>query len=498
MNEERKIYRLWKPISFSENWKNCDTSIVDDISASWFSRREVLRQNSIEYEEFLNRLKREHAIETGVIERLYDIKKGITETMIKHGWINLSLSHGDTNIPERDLINHLNDHLDAVNVIFDTVKDNRPLTTGFIKELHQLVTRHQHHADGRDPQGRKIKIKLLKGAYKIRENNPTRDDDTIVMYCPPEQVASEMDNLIGIYNSLLEEKIHPLIIATWFHHAFTTIHPFQDGNGRVARLLASMIFIKFDYFPFTVLREEAKLKYINALEKADEEEPQLIVDYFAEVQKKNIQKALNLKEVASTSLEEVQQIFIRKIENWKQKQERDYQLLLGENRMNVFYYCTEVMNDLKNKLVQQINGNANILIKSISFQNMKVHQRSGILLQDFFFHQIVGYANKHDYFFNRSMPKAWITFRIELSDVKKYQLGISIHHFGYDDNTLAIGSFLEFKGSDADEKEDTTLPLDIPPHVISVDDDIEPKKKNIKSYLENALTLSLAQIASEI
>lgn len=498
MTEERKIYRLWKPVSFSENWENSDTSIVDDISASWFSRREVLRQNSIEYEEFLNRLKREHAIETGVVERLYDIKKGITETMIKHGWVNLSLSHGDTNISERDLINHLDDHLDAVNVIFDSVKDNRLLTTHFIKELHQLVTRHQHYADGRDPLGRKTKIRLLKGAYKVRENNPTREDDTIIAYCPPEQVASEMDNLIGIYNALLEQKKHPLIIATWFHHAFTTIHPFQDGNGRVARLLASLIFIKFDYFPFTVLREDAKLKYISALEKADEGLSQSIVNYFAEVQKKNIQKALNIKEVASTSLEEVQQIFIRKIENWKQKQELEYQLLLDENRMKVFSYCSEIMNSLRSKLVEQVNGNANITIRSISFKSKKVHQQSGILYQDFFFHQIVSYANKHDYFFNRSMPKAWITFKIELSEVKKYQLGISMHHFGYDDNTLAIGSFLEFKGSNADEREDTTLPLDIPPHVISVDDDIEQKKKNIKNYLESALTLSLAQVASEI
>ena len=81
---------------------------------------------------------------------------------------------------------------------------------------------------------------------------------------------------------------------------------------------------------------------------------------------------------------------------------------------------------------------------------------------------------------------------------KRYQLGISIHHYGYDDSTIAIGSFLEFKGSKMEDKMDTTLPLDIPPHVISISETIEGKKKNIKIYLENALTLTLAQIASEI
>ena len=89
-------------------------------------------------------------------------------------------------------------------------------------------------------------------------------------------------------------------------------------------------------------------------------------------------------------------------------------------------------------------------------------------------------------------------FKIEIGENKKYQLGVSIHHYGYDDATLAIGSFLEFKGSKEDEEIDTTVPLEIPPHVISIFDNLEDKKSNIKGYLENALTLTLAQIASEV
>lgn len=497
MQAVNKIYRLWKPVLFDENWDNCDTSILDDISNSWFIRRSVLKENSLEYAEFLNQLKREHAIETGVIERLYDLKKGITETFIKEGFVKSYLSHGDTNIPEGDLFNHLNDHLDAVNFIFDVVKENRPLTTGFIKELHHLVTRNQKFAEGRDQFGNKLKIDLLKGTYKVRDNNPTREDGTTIMYCPPEQVASEMDNLVNIYNGLVESEKHSLIITTWFHHAFTTIHPFQDGNGRIARLLTSLIFIKYGYFPFTVLREEAKVKYIQFLEDADEGNPQNLVNYFAEVQKRNIQKALNIKEVTSSSYEEVQQIFINKIENWKRQNEEEFQQLLAASRRLVFNYCVEVLNQMRTQLIKQINGSADIIIKSISFDNTKKH-RNGIMFQDFFYNQIVSYAKKHDYFFNRSLPKAWITFRIELSETKKYQLGITIHHYGYDESTLAIGSFLEFKKNKADDKLDTTLPLNIPPHVISIDNNIEAKKKNIKTYLENALTLTLAQVASEI
>lgn len=490
MEEQLRVNRLWKPVDFEENWHFADTSILDDISASWFKRRETLKENSAEYAEFLNRLKREHAIETGVIERLYDLEKGITETFIKEGFVQSYLSHGDTDIPENELMRHLNDHLDAVNFIFDVVKEDRPLTTGFVKELHHLVTRNQKFAEGRDQFGNKLKIELLKGAYKQRENNPVREDGTTILYCPPEQVSSEMDNLVSIYNDLVNKKEHSLILAAWFHHAFTTIHPFQDGNGRVARLLASLIFIKFGYFPFTVLREEAKVKYIEALEEADNGIPQKLVTYFGEVQNRNIQKALNIKEISSTSFTEVQEIFAQKLENWKLQKQVAYENLLKNNRMEVFNYSNSVLNELKDALETKLNGNAQIIINSCSFDDEN--------RQHYFYRQIVGYAKKHDYFYNRALPKSWLTFRIELSENKKYQLGITIHHYGYDDKTLAIGSFLEFKADDADERHDTTLPLEIPPHVISIDDNIEGKKKNIRIYIENALTITLSQIASEI
>lgn len=485
----KKIFRLWKPVTLNKLWANSDTSILDDISPSWFARREVLKEGTGAYSDFLNRLKREHAIETGIVERLYDLKKGITETFINQGFVKSFLSHGDTNIADDDLMAHLNDHLDSVNFVFDVLKDDRPFSTSFIKELHQLVTRNQKYAEGRDQFGNKLKIDLLRGQYKIRENNPTRDDGTKILYCSPDHVASEMDNLIEIYNKNAK-SMHHLVLATWFHHAFTTIHPFQDGNGRIARLLTSLIFIKNGLFPFTVLREEAKVKYIEALEKADNGMPQNLVSYFAEVQKRNIQKALNIKEVTSTSLDEVQTIFANKIENWKQKKVEEHQDLLIKSRGEIFTYCNFVLDELMQGLKLKLNGNVELSMASCSFENTEK--------QHYFYKQIISYANKHDYYFNRGFAKGWISFTIDMEKNRKYQLGISIHHYGYDDSTLAIASFLEFKGSEFDEKMDTTLPLEIPPHVISISQKIDLKKKNIKTYLENALTLSLAQIASEI
>jgi hypothetical protein len=57
---------------------------------------------------------------------------------------------------------------------------------------------------------------------------------------------------------------------------------------------------------------------------------------------------------------------------------------------------------------------------------------------------------------------------------------------------------LEYKGILPDETSDTTIPLDIKPHVISIKDDVVSKEKNIRLHLENILTATIAQIASEI
>jgi Fic family protein len=490
--DERKTHRLWKHIELTTNWLQCDTSTIDDLSPSWFERREVLQKNSQEYLEFITELKREHAIETGIIERMYDLEKGITETFIKKGFVESYISHNDTNVPVPKLLAHLTDHLNAVDFVFDVVKENRPLTIGFIKDLHALVTRNQDYAEGRDQFGNKTKIDLLKGEFKRFENNPTRDDGTLVMYCPPDHVAAEMDNLVKFYNDAEKKGVHHLICSTWFHHAFTTIHPFQDGNGRVARLLASLILIKHGLFPFTVLREEAKVKYIDALEKADNGEPQPLVDYFAEVQKRHIEKALNLKEVSSSSFEEVADILSDKLDNWQRIKQKERDELINHSRDQVFQYCLSSLNEIRIKLKKRLNGNTIISIESC--------HPSQIDRQHFYYRQIIKYAKKHNYYFNRNLPKGWLTFRIELSENKKYQLGVTVHHYGYDDNTLAIGAFLEFLTSEEDieERIDATLPLEIRPHVISITKDIASKEKNIKAYLENAVTLALAQIASEL
>ena len=480
--------RLWDFIGFSDKWKLADTSLLDDISPSWFGRRKVLEKNSSEYAEFIARLKREHAIETGVIERLYDLKKGITETFIKEGFVQSYLSHGDTNIPESQLMDHLQDHLDAVDFIFDVVKHNRSLSTGFIKELHALVTAHQEFAEGRDQFGTRLKVALLKGEYKQRENNPTTDKG-VILYCPPEHVAAEMDQLVNIYNTLDREQVHPLIIAAWFHHAFSIIHPFQDGNGRVARLLTSLIFIKAKLFPFTVPREEAKVKYIGALVQADEGEPQALVSYFAEVQRRHIEQALNLREFAFSSLDEAAKHLSEKLKTQHDQAEITYKKY-ADQRREVYHYCLEYLENAKISLRATFEETAGFRIESRQYFSL------GEAI--YYVEGISHYARQNNYHFNQSLPSAYIKFTMQTINGNNYSLVLALHHYGYVDSTLAIGPLLFH--ADKKYNRETLLSLTIKPLILSLEGshDKEIRKSRINSYLNDVLTLTLAQISEEL
>ena len=234
------------------------------------------------------RLKRSHAIETGIVERLYSLSEGVTETFIKEVFAESYIQHGDTNIPPSQLMAHLQDHFEAMDFVFDLVKQERPLTEHFIRALHQLITKHQDTTEAIDHNGQCVQVPLLKGKYKKHPNNPSRvgkDGQELHLYCPPEQVVSEMQQLLLYHQRLLSEEVSPIIVSAWLHHAFTQIHPFQDGNGRVARMLASLVLIQAGLFPLTI-RRTAKSRYIDALEAADQKAPQALVALFSELQKK--------------------------------------------------------------------------------------------------------------------------------------------------------------------------------------------------------------------
>lgn len=479
--------KVWKgPISFGSSWMNTDTSYFDELADSWYEKRKEFKEGNKDYEDFLNTLKRQHAIDTGVIEKLYDLSEGITQTFIKEGFVEAYISHGDTNISSTQLINYLNSHLEAIDFVFDVVKNNRPLTKSFICELHQLIMRHQQYIEAIDSLGQIKKVAVLKGKFKEHPNNPKREDGTVYEYCPPFQVESEMDNLLSIYEDLEKQNIHPIIIGSWFHHAFTQIHPFQDGNGRIARLLTSLILIKHQLFPLNVLRYE-RPEYIHALENADNGNPNDLVKLFSKIQRRSIEQALNIQS-RQESLLEVAHIFTEKIKNIKSRQENEKLKKIQSNAQKLIETIHSEVKHILSSIKDKLDNDSKDLIGVVFSDETNYY---------YYTKQIADYAKEHGYFFNKNIiDRYWIKIFFEINN-KRYNIIITIHHWGYTLSAVAIGGFIEFKNKQ--EKIEQTISLNIKPYMLSLEKEIrETTKNNIKNYLEDLIKIGMSIITNEI
>src|SRR5262249_30807162 len=159
------------------------------------------------------------------------------------------------------------------------VRGDRPLSKSYIHEMHTALLRNQGTSTVVDQFGNAFESQLIKGRYKERPNNPLRPDGTVHEYCPPEHVESEMDRLLVMHREHERCAVPVEVEAAWLHHRFTQIHPYQDGNGRVGRSVASLVFLKEGWFPVVVTRED-RTRYIDALEVADGGDLRSLVAFF--------------------------------------------------------------------------------------------------------------------------------------------------------------------------------------------------------------------------
>jgi hypothetical protein len=298
----------WAPITdLSDDDRAAASDELPALASVWNDERERLGDDA-SLAQFNERLTREWAIETGVIEHLYTLDRGTTEVLIEHGINAALIPHDATDQPPEIVAQLIHDQHLAVEWLFDFVATRRALTTSFIKELHALMTRHQRTAAGVDQFGTAIEVELRHGEYKTWPNNPTRPDDgTVHEYCPPLQVDAEMDRLVELHRRHLGEQVPPEVAAAWLHHRFVQIHPFQDGNGRIARALASLVFLNSRWFPLVITRDE-RTHYLDCLELADAGDLAPLVDLFAARQKKAFVGALGIAREVVRESERVDQV----------------------------------------------------------------------------------------------------------------------------------------------------------------------------------------------
>ena len=144
-----------------------------------------------------------------------------------------------------------------------------PLTQHFIRTLHKTLLREDYTVYRTLPGGVQTSYVIHAGQYKTRPNSViTRYGDRFE-YATPEETPALMSDLIDWYNDAERSgKFTPIELAAIFHYRYIRIHPFEDGNGRIARLMVNYILTRHDY-PMIVVRSRKKKEYLEALHRTD-------------------------------------------------------------------------------------------------------------------------------------------------------------------------------------------------------------------------------------
>ncbi len=189
---------------------------------------------------------------------------------LTYGETRAFIMHGLTakGKPFKDYLD-IRGHDQVVDVLADIVRNKEDLSEIDIRELHKILLVEPYQVAAITHDGFRTTRRIEVGKYKTSQNHVLTSTGQTHFFASPEDTAPKMADLVRWCN---EERnkgtTHPVTLAATLHHQFVSIHPFDDGNGRMARILMNLTLMQAGYLP-AVLKLDRKSEYFLALEKAD-------------------------------------------------------------------------------------------------------------------------------------------------------------------------------------------------------------------------------------
>lgn len=249
-------FSVWPRTVFGAELWDRDYDLLKDV-ASQASEEDLKAAQEIAM--------RTAAFDSGAIEGLYRTDRGLTFTVATQAlaW-KQQVEEGNA-----DALALFRGQLEAFELVMDFVAEHYPkLTAVWVRRLHEIVTAAQDSYVVQTPVGPQ-RQPLPKGEYKTNPNHVRTADGKIHAYAPVEMTQSEIQRLLDETETDEFKESHPALQASYVHYAFVVIHPFADGNGRVARALASAFTYRAASVPLLVLAHRRD-EYFSSLSRADE------------------------------------------------------------------------------------------------------------------------------------------------------------------------------------------------------------------------------------
>lgn len=154
-------------------------------------------------------------------------------------------------------------------MIEEASNSERQLSESFIRQLHHTLLREDYKVYRETEAGAVTSYTVHAGQYKTRPNSVITATGERFEYASPEETPALMHDLIEWYKEEdIKKELTPIQLAAVFHYRYIRIHPFEDGNGRIARLLVNYILLRHNY-PMIVVKTKNKQHYLNALNQCD-------------------------------------------------------------------------------------------------------------------------------------------------------------------------------------------------------------------------------------
>lgn len=271
------VYALdaaYKPFPSFEEWAattSVDTVRWDRYKAALESRPE---NSGAAFQRAREIVKRATALDTGAIEGLYEVDRGFTFTVAMEAtaWELELAKKGEHVRPLFEAQMHAYDY------VLDLATKAEQISEAAIRKLHEVVCAAQETYRVATAIGFQEQP-LPKGKYKVLPNHVTHTrEGTTHSYAPVDVTPVEMARLLREMRSDEFLAAHPVMQAAYAHYGLVVVHPFADGNGRVARALASVFTYRSVRMPIMILSEH-KEAYLDTLESADRGDFQSFVSF---------------------------------------------------------------------------------------------------------------------------------------------------------------------------------------------------------------------------
>ncbi len=475
----------WREIEdLPTDWPDLCRDDLRAVQKQWRDDRSLVKDET-KVRRFQEELAMRWAIETGIIERLYKVDRGVTVQIAQAGMEALGRFHARGKITS-DARALITDQREALEMVMDLVGGTRDLSASYTKELHQRLTLSQDTCEAEDQFGNPIKTRLLKGQWKTQANNPRQLDGSMHEYCPPERVQDQMDQLLEWHRG--HQDVCAEVEAAWLHHRFAQIHPFQDGNGRVARALTGAVFLKDDYLVLVIRDEEHRERYLDALAAADRGDLKPLVDLFADIQIDDLREAIeSFRELrGETVIKAAESLAERASRRKAASQEQaaevmDSLIRVAETRLG----------EAKGEL-ERAFGKEGVAV-SVYVVTDDEDRR------DWWSWQIIDAARKHGYYADLSRPRRWAFLGLGLPEIKNpdTRFILSIHAIGRAADLHAATMFLTYPlehGEDSgSHRWQNDVVSELPFRFAAETSRPEEIKKRFRAWLETSIETGLSK-----